>query len=489
MIDHQVFSLLKLLSPEEMKALDRCIQSRFFYHEDDPKKVIELFNLVKKHAPNFDNQHVLNYPATAKKLSRPARNVPQLLSGLHNVVRNFINWTYLDDAQDKYYQDLGLLNFYRYKRESKKFETLFDRMEQNLRQSSSKQNKEIAFQLFMIHFRKYDWMQANQPSGDINLLNTLGHLESFFLTQKAQLIYALLLRDRNTPIKFNGYADFVKQLDAYLLTNPNNNDLLELYRLAILLLMNDEEVSFEHFERTLQAKKAKLSEEDFQTLAGMERQILLERILDGQWQEIPKLFALYKRHIDAKLIDRANLPPSMFSNIVRYGCACGELDLDWVGELLKEYRDKTSIAPKLYDLNYAYYLFYKGELDRAEKLIDPNFEEYARKIAAKCLRLMIAYAKRSSILDYNIDSFRHLLDDPKSLGPNRKKIYNNFKNNLQRMAKLNPELNTDPNLLHRAQQYRKRLDALLEEIEVKKMPTAEPIWLLKELKKLREKGS
>lgn len=477
MLNSPLLETLRLLEDKEWQQLDRFVHSRFFSHSDNASGVIALFELIKRHAPDFEHSEALSKKQIAAALGQSEQYVSKVTSGLHAVVRRFLGWTYQTELSHEFYEQLGLLQFYRKKELPLKFKSLVDKVQGQLDAAMDKTNTESLFQQFLLNAKKSEWMQENQPSMDVNLLQTMHYLDCHYLLQKAQIVYSLILKNQNDSFQSVDYNPFLDYIRYFLRSNCSSIDeLLSLYYEAIQLLLNREGADFDHFQCLLEKHQDSLSEYDFYSLSSLERQILLTRFRDGETHLLEKVFSLYKRHLEKGLIQmEGKLSSTSFSNIVRYGCRCGELD--WVEQFLKEYGadqlSGVSNPDDLYRLYYAYFLLHKDLLDEAEHNLSLDFEDSIRKVDARCLELMVLYQKQSSLLEYKIESFRKMVRNTVGLPEIRRNGFHNFALVLRKMT--NPDLKRND----------KRIDKLVAEIQ--NTPTSESFWLIEQLKQLKSR--
>lgn len=476
MLNSPLLETLRLLEDKEWQQLDRFVHSRFFSHPDNASGVIALFELIKRYAPGFDHKEALSKKQIAAALGQSEQYVSKVTSGLHAVVRRFLGWTYQTELSHEFYEQLGLLQFYRKKELPLKFKSTADKVQGQLDAAMDKTNTESLFQQFLLNAKKSEWMQDYQPIQDINLLQTLHYLDSYYLLQKAQIVFNLILKNQNAAFQSIDYFPFLGYVKNILAEQSEPNPLLQLYYEAILLLLDQDDSNFEHFQALLQHHHSSLAQYDYHSLSSLERQIILQKFNAGAIHLLKEVFSLYKRHLEHGLIQvEGKLPATSFANIVRYACRCGELM--WVEHFLDQYQAEQLIGinnpQDFYRLYFAYFLITKGNLDEAEHNLSLDFEDSIRKVDARCLELMVLYQKQSSLLEYKIESFRKMVRNTVGLPEIRRNGFHNFALVLRKMT--NPDLKRND----------KRIDKLVTEIQ--NTPTSESFWLIEQLKQLKSR--
>ena len=165
--------------------------------------------------------------------------------------------------------------------------------------------------------------------------------------------------------------------------------------------------------------------------------------------------------------------PSVFANIVRYGCRCGALN--WVRTFLDSCEHKLGglrETTELFRLYSAYYYLYNAELKVAETHLCFDFEDALRKVDARCLELMILYQLGSPILEHKIDAFRKLVRNTKGLPEIRREGFHNFALSLRKMT--NPDLTWND----------RKIDKMIASIQAEVI--SEKFWLIEQLKKRKK---
>lgn len=480
MISHPLIETLSRLSQDEITLLDKFIHSELNHHSDNASGVIELFDLLKQYAPDFKDKKAIDRDQIALVLG--LNGIERLASNLHNVVEKYIKWIYLEESSDEFFHQLGLLNFY-LKKYPSKFEAQFNAMEAYLLSNFKKKDNDTYFKLFLIHYRKTEWMQAHQPGEDNNLLNSLRCFNTFALIQKAQIIFNLKLRSENAIFEFSGYDVFLEEMQAFKNSGFEVPDILPLYELALQILHDQGDVQPHVFQDLLLANKKALPRIDYKNLASLERNLYLKEILQGKIHFTHKIFEIYKRHLGEGVLEIEELTQIHFANIVRYACRCGELT--WVEDFLNKSKNRfiKGDGPNLYKLYLGYYQLHNGDFSNALSNLSFKFKDAIRKVDARCIELMVLFKIQFQDFYKRIDSFEKLVKNSKQLNNARKEGYLNFIDGLRKLTKLDPNHNQDPNLKKNLEGYHAKIDKVIAGIKIK---TSEAIWLVNQLQQLKK---
>ena len=321
MIDSPLIETLKHFTETELQQLDKFVHSRLFYHPDNASGVIALFEELMRNAPLFEDPEKLNRVYLATGLNKTPQYILKTASNLHAVVRKFVGWYFKEETDNDFTEQLALLKFYRKRGLSNRFDLLFEKVERDLMQRKTTISQEWLYQRFCLDVQKHEWMHGN-ISSDINLRATLNSFEAYYLLQKAQFSYNLMLRRLNFPFDTEGYLSILEDIERFCFRHsPENQGLLLLFYEAILLLIEREDADFERFQLFLEKHDKALSAEDFQSLYGLERQYLLTQFNKGRIELLPQVVHIYRSHLQKGLLEQNGyLMPFVFTNIVRHAC-------------------------------------------------------------------------------------------------------------------------------------------------------------------------
>jgi hypothetical protein len=476
MFDTPLIETLRHLTDNERQQLDKFVHSRLFYHPDNASGVVALFEELMVYAPFFEDKTTLDRNRLAEKLEKTPQYIAKTASNLHAVVRRFIAWTFRETTSTDFFDQLALLKFYKERNLPNRFDNLYEKIERDMAQRNAPISSEALYQRFCLDAEKFEWMSRYKMTSDLNLRATLDSFEAYYLLQKAQFTYNLMLRRLNSPFDTEGYLSVLDDIERYCLRHsPEGEGLLLLFYEAILLLIEREDADFERFQLFLDKYDAALSLEDFHSLHGLERQYLLTQFNKGRIELLPQVVNIYRVHLQKGLLEKNGyLMPSVFANIVRYGCRLG--DLDWVETFLKTYQYRlggTAHPQELFRLYYAYFLIFKGQLKEAEENLSADFEDPITRVDARCFEMMILYDTRSDLIEYKIEAFRKLVRNTSGLPDIRREGFHNFALSLRKM--LNPDLKRND----------KRIDKIC--LDIKSSPTSESVWLISRLEKLKSR--
>lgn len=475
MFTSPLIETLRVFTEDELKALNHFVHNKSLYHTDHQAGVIKFFDLILPEAPGFTNPENLDRHGLAKKLAQSPQYIAKVAANLHGVVRQFVAWHQQRAKLDEFNEQLHLLDFYRRKGLDQRFESLFNKLQQQLRESSTADLDQYWEKNYQLNRFKMEWMSERDTREDNYLRAVIDSFDAYYLLQRAQYTYQLLLRQQNYTFTTSPYLAILQQIEQYCLrTSPEESGLLLLYYEALLILVEREDEDFDRFQTLLQQYGSVLPQTDYHSLHGLERQVLLKQYRENQSAPPYALFELYQKHWEKGLLTLGGvIMPSVFANIVRYGCRCGAMS--WVRTFLDSCEHKLGglrDTRELFSLYSAYYYLHNDELEVAETHLCFDFEDALRKVDARCLELMILYQLGSPILEHKIDAFRKLVRNTKGLPEIRREGFHNFALSLRKMT--NPDLTRND----------RKIDKLIESIHTEVI--SEKFWLIEQLKKRKK---
>jgi hypothetical protein len=468
---------LRQLTHEEQRQLDTFIHSRFFYYEDNAKGVIALFEDIMAFAPDFTAAE-LNRVQVAQRLKQTPQYLTKASSGLHAVLRQFISYIFSDNVKDDFFAQLSLLRFYQERRLTERFDTLYRRLEKDLNSIKGHDNPTFNRKNYALNRVLMDYQMRFNIVDDHNIRPTLDSLDAFYLLEKAKLTYDLLYRRLSYPFDTEGYLTVIEEIRQYhKKKHIDNFPILNLFYQAILLILKEKKSNFHQFQKLLNENNTALTTSERLSLNGLNRQILMVRYGNGEFDLMPIIFDLYRNHLyRGFLYQNGRLQMSAFSNIVRFGCRAGKLD--WVACFLKKFENRLVSVPDaadFYKINYAYFLLHKGEWQKAETYLSQDFNNITYRLYARRIELMVLYETKFDGLDYKIDSFRKFIRNNRgAISEIQCDNDHNFALTLRKMCNLDLKWQN------------KRIEKLIEEIKTQK--ASEPQWLISKLQKFKRKS-
>jgi hypothetical protein len=473
MLKSTLFDTLKLLTEEELNALDKFVHSRYFYHEDNASGVIALFEAILPYAPNFSSED-LERTILGKKIEQSSEYVMKLASNLHNIVRKFITFYFHEQQKDDFWQQLTLLRFYAAKKAVDKFELLAERARRDLYENKEKEDEYFLQKELALNNCIFEFQIRYNPSGNSRLVQTIQSLDTFYYFRRLRLVYfSLVTKQNNLQSKIN-----IDELLYDIEMLSQKKSLLDLHAgiylfyQAILLFSGNKKGNFDKFSTILSQKGHLLSTDDQFLLNGLVRQI---PILKRDYTLNFLIFTTYKNHLYRKFLYADNkIFETNYRNVVRYGLACNQLK--WVEKFIEIHENKllgTQNPKEVVDLSKAYLYCFKKDFAKAEQYLSLDFEDIINKVDARKIQLMIQYETKFINVDTSVDAFRKFIANAKNLPHVHKEANNNFALTFRKL--LNPNLKRND----------KKIDKLIEEIG--KSLVAESSWLIEKLKALKSK--
>jgi len=340
----KLYTLLKSLSRDELKLLEKAVKSPIF---NTNPTLTRLFLRLKYIYPNFDAT-----PKGRRKLYRRVfpdhtfndQKLRRLFTNLSQIIEKFLLLQSLENDDNRRRQ--MLIELY----EKRAIVPLF---EQELRYSDEQQLKQDIkdadwyLNRFQLLYAQYSSMHhAKYDPNDRTLEEAIHCLDNFFALRKIYLDIGLKSKQ-----KIYNLSD-----DNNFLAIPNtsqivDNQLFKLYDLASKLLSQSDLNILEEYEVLLKDCVTKLSTNDQLLLFFSGFNYLNRKTNRGDLYLYKKTLHWYKWGLETKILLQNNqLSPITFGNIVVYGCRLE--DFEWTQCFIERYQE---FLPKSIRMNEAAY--------------------------------------------------------------------------------------------------------------------------------------
>ena len=384
--------LFASLNKKEMKQLRKAIDSPLF---NTNPRVVKLFDILRPTHPHLNNE-LATRKKIFKKVFPEAVFSDQKLRKLYTEFTKVIECFLVYQAVEKNTLDRQkvLANVY----QKRGLNQLFNKATNELLQQLSKQKKQSAKhygkQLELLSMKYYHPSHNKYDLEDSTLVQTMGHLDNYFILSKLRLSVALKSREQVLNEKHD-----IKLLDAILDIPEASlevaNPLIVLYLQAYKLSFKTTAVNFPTFEERLFSQIANYEPTDQQTLFYCGLNYTIRQSNKGPTNFAQKTFQWYKfGDKQGLLLSQQTIPESHFANAIIAGCK--QEDYQWVEEFMKRYLPYLNIANKDAEMDYYYGLFHflKEDWDKALDLLMQSSHKQLyppRTRAILCRILLLKY--------------------------------------------------------------------------------------------------
>lgn len=332
MRQRKLFRLLTALSPEEFKRCRKAVQSPLF---NTNPTVVQLFELLRKQYPDFNSEQMGMEKLSAKLFPKKKYNdskMRRLFSFLTRVVEDYL--VYLELDQMDFQRQKILLQVYK----KRDLYDLFTRGTNNLLEElGTRQWCNAAYYFDKIQLEQDKYFHPQHDKYDIKdntLEDLMDDIDAYFAFTKIQMGIALKNKARilNKPYRLRLLEEVDRQGDGFM----QGNLLFELYRAALHLLDEREEVDFEKYQILLFEHIDKLEEEDrkllfYNGVNYASRQVNKSRPGYGE-----SVLVWYQRGLEKKIMfNNGKISEITFGNIVHQACKMEKFD--WAVQFIEKY--------------------------------------------------------------------------------------------------------------------------------------------------------
>ncbi len=464
MINTKPIHILRTFSSAQLVEFEKYLSSPVF---NTNKMVIQLFDIVKVYAPNFDSEQLHRNTVYAKLFGKDQLDESKLRyvsSDLAQVLEEYISWFEFQKSRQQ--KNLFLLDYYRKADLERYFNQILDE-ENKLQEKNSIKDSTWFFHQYLLEENAYQYSQQKKSrSLDNNLQTLVDYLDLFYISNKLKHSGEMLTREVLLRIKYKKPL-----LDSVLefLKEDNIQDFLavELYHNVIQMHLYPDETN--HYYRLLE-----LLETNRNNISNLERVDLFvfaqnyctAQINSGKTEFLKEVFNLYKKMIEQDAIydDSGHIRLNVFKNIVTVGIRLEEFE--FVESFIEGFKSKLDADKRESAIQYnmAWLNYAKKDYKGALRLLSmAEFADIFYLLGSKCLQLKIfleteeydafyalcesfyVFLRRNKVIaDYQKDAHLEFIKYIKQLGRIK------MTKNMNAAAKLYTNLQGDVGLIDRS---------------------------------------
>lgn len=430
-----LYSILKALSKDQLRALDKFIRSPYLVTHAG---VGQLFLYLKAnlHRPEED---VMRRAALLAALGeeRDPRRVHHVLSYLQEAVEQFLaleQWG--EQSQD---QHRGSIAGLRHLRLDEAAASMLRYARKRLA-ANPLRGAEYLRADYGLHYEAFYLSQQQGRAKTFNLQELSDAQDVAFLCEKLRM--GCLLLSHQAVAKQTYDEGLLNPVLAFLKDHP----YLEIPAVAVYyhgyfaqLGQQDSEHHFQQLKSLLEAHAARFSASEVHDLYLMAINFCIRRINQADERYFRELFDLYQsglRH--GALLEDGLLSRWTYTNITATGLRLGEHD--WVRAFLHDYAPHLAPAHRdgAFHFNFARYLYDTGDRREAlPHLLRMDYDDVHQNLLAKVLLAKIYYElKETAALDSHLDSIQAYLRRQKVVGYHRD-LYTGVVRYLRKIMTLN----------------------------------------------------
>lgn len=441
MKDSKLFVLLRTLSADEMRWLNKFVKSPF---HNSNQHVVHLYELLRKHHPELPHPKLSKEALFKKLFPKASFDIQRLRLVMHRLAKQVEAFLVAMRLREQSFEQDKLLVAELSRRNT--FELFQKKTKELLQQLEEKPFRDRQYykhreELYLQWYRHP--VTNKQAVGMGTLYMAMDNLDAYFSLSKIQLSAALQERAKTLAEEYEvRYFEEVRAIGQTSFESPNL--LFLLYSSLIKLQMAPD-------DHALYEKVAGLFLKVLPRIRKVEKQDILRILINftsrqlnrGNEDYLIKTFNWYRTGLDANfLLFNNELTENTFSNIVKLGGHCQEFE--WTEKFIHDYEGyldeqirKDAVTISLGALRFSQKDYFKT----VELLANHRFQKTYQFLSAKTLILrsyLELYTVDNSYFDLLVaqtNNFEKYIRNNKSISPSKAEAYLSFAKFIRKIAK------------------------------------------------------
>jgi hypothetical protein len=479
MENSSLIEILKMLTTKELKDFLTFLASPYYAQGRYRKETQILFDCLCKYAPNYDNIQITKEDLSKILFGEAASSdgrVDKVMVELSKSIRMFLLAEhYFSESQEQAAQ-VDFVQILKDRKLTKKAANLANTVADTLLQKKSSNAKDfnlsyrVSYLMYELEAQKNTWRK------DLNIKETLRHLDLYYFSSRLNLINHYLLISQLSKIEAGINLEKETQLQKLIGAQVEESPTVFLAQKIFELYSSlPNPLAFNSFLQQLNGLKSKIIEDDVKQYFAYLRTYCGILISSGHSDLWPILHTIQKDNLENGYFYLANeISSGSFNFIVT--AALKANNFDWCADFLETHKNRIigdNETQDYYRLGKANFLFFQKKFEDALDFIPPASSNLDLHLMARRLELMVYYEMDSDLLTYKIDAFKMYLSrgNNKILSEDGYEMNNNFLKILIQLTQ------SKPSDKHRGA-------TILERIEEKKQLIAKD-WLVEKAKALK----
>jgi hypothetical protein len=351
---------------------------------------------------------------------------------------------------------------------------------EKVKKMAKQQTQDSLQQLFFRYetaLEDHEWQCLNnQIKGNLNIPESIAHLDTYYFSRKTWLLNHLMLMQRATVL--SGTSQEIES-NSWVVPEVYSDQsiFLKITWKIYQLLKNRplEVVDFNNLLFEVQKNESNLEQGSLSEFYSYLRNFCVILIQEGHSHMREVLHEIHKESLArGYFFVNGKLPHTSLLNIVQNALSIGKSE--WATELVEEFKDRIigeNETRDFYRMNKALGLFGMKKYEDALDIIPFGSSNAYYNQMARRLELKIYYELHSDLLDHKIDAFKMYISRAgrKVLPSDVHESYSNFANFVLQLSQ------------SEGVQAKKRSETLIKRISEKKK-VAERAWLLAKAREL-----
>ncbi|MEL6672471.1 MAG: hypothetical protein AAFR61_09775 [Bacteroidota bacterium] len=443
MQNSRLISLIKLLSPGELRRFTAFVHSPFFNQQE---KVRHLWQLISDTGPHFSGPDLSKEILYESLFQEPPNTSYQPLhdqmSLLLRLFELFLATRQFLQNEDQQSQNLlqGLIS---QGESGDHVSRVYEKSIRKLDQAAIKDHR--------YYLRRYelmtveDHLSSQQRRGwGQDYGQRIEQLDIFYVATKLRYVCEILNRKglagaENLEEKIRE----IEELFSHLTEEGQQLPTIQLYYQVFNMLAEPEvEGHYQKLVKLLRQNVQEFSQSEAYNLYAYAQNYCIKKINKGSAKYQDELFQLYKILLqEGLLIEGGTLAHAHFKNITTLGLRMQ--DYDWVREFLSTYKDKLlePVRESAYTYNLASYYYETKDYKAAMKLLQQvDFTDVFYDLSGRVMLLKIFYEISDwDSIRYATEAFKGFLKRHKEIPKSYHQLHYNFLMFVRKLARLNQQ--------------------------------------------------
>lgn len=425
-------ALMKSLTTWEFKGLEQFIHSG--YHNPNPQ-VIQLFNLIKPHYPQFESE-LPNYEKLSRLVfSKNKSNVPKLRHLLTDLTRIIERYLMQLEQEDNPMLTRELLSRQLLNRKcDKQF------LQQIKEHNSQKSTTDISGLEHRVHLSElmHQYEATYQNRNEQQELQQLSDkLDDYYLTKKIK--YCCEMLNRATILGITYHIPVLPYLLQYLNNHPPQLPLLRIYYCILFTITENENEQHYLNLKNLLVHRSSFTLRENKDIFAFAQNYCIRKLNTGKLEYLKELFEIYQTTLEERIIfDNNTLSHADFKNICAVAIRLHELK--WVEVFINSYQKHlpSDLRHNSVSYNLARLYFAKRKYKEAIRLLTTvEFTDAFYHLDSKALLLKIYFETQSYDSLYALlNAFKIYVKRNKLLSTYQQTIYTNMINKTRLLTQL-----------------------------------------------------
>lgn len=428
MYKSKLISSLRTLSNKELKWFEAYIISPFFNKNE---KAIQLFQLIKKYHPEYDEAKVameVICPKLFPKEKVDEQKLRYVMTDLTKLLEDYLS--YIEFEKNDIFRKYLLLNAYDRRSLGKYFQAGLDETRE-IQKKQPHRDKNYYFNQHLLEESAYMHSLATRPRAiSTSLQEAVDNLDYYYLSNRLRYSCAILSREELLQEKYNNR--FLNQIMAFM-QEANLDDVPSIaiyHKIALTYLNSADEDNYRNLIGLLDKYSERFSNEELLDMYTHALNYCVNKVNEGKQNYLHETLSIYKTLINKNVIFDENGYITLYDikNIVTAALRVG--DLDWTEKFMYEYKEK--IAPEFKESVYTYNIanihYHKKEFGKALRLLqEVEINDIYYNLGAKVLLLKTYFELDEAEPFFSlVDAFTNYLKRNKLISDSQRAVYLNF---------------------------------------------------------------